>query len=680
MKKKYLLLIILITSVVVGPFAFKKWSEARRLKRIRQTKQQATQIDAIPLTDFLNELEDTSPEKTLLILYTGNTQAHLEPCGCFIGQSGGMPRRATAVLSMKEKGFSPILLDLGGIIPSKTKQHLSLGSIPSDTSTEMVPDEKLSLDKLRVQTYLSLMSSMGYQALVPSKTDAHFGMNFAKIVLENQFFPLLAANLELSSLNIHPYVVKTVAGKKIALIGISSLENLSIPNFQIEPALETLTRILPEIQNQAEYIVLLSNLPPKINREIASKHQDISAILSHETGEVENVGDVLLAYSNSKGKTLGALILSQAGGIQKISVREIALTEEVTDEPKVRALLNDFYKEVARNPLMQKTSPSLFLNEILESDSENAYVGSEACKVCHEKEFEQWSHTSHAVAFNTLLSVGRQFYPECISCHVTGFGYESGYEFAKQEKEHLAEVGCETCHAPGKQHVLNPFPENIRGKVEAKICVECHSPEHSPGFEQILADLMPEVNHNHVETTLTQIVEQRTRGPVKPQIELFVMSYCSFGVEAEKKLIPFIKKYGERIDFQLRFIAEKKVEEGKSEDDLETLKFESLHGEPEVLEDMRQTVIAQLYPDKYLDYVLCRADHLKKAWSECAIKTGIDVARVSAMMESTDAKALFVENIKRSAELSITASPTVVIDGRRIKRDVWLDSVTGECR
>ena len=671
---------VLITSVVVGPFAYKKWSEARRLQRIRQTKQQATQIDAISLSDFLNVLEYTPPEKTGLILYTGNTQAHLEPCGCFIGQSGGIARRATAVLSMKEKGFSPVLLDLGGIIPSKTKHHFPPGSRLSDTSLEAAPDEKFLLDKLRVRTYLSLMASMGYQALVPSKTDVHFGLNFAKIGLENQLFPLLAANLELPSLNIQPYVEKTVAGKKIALIGISSLENLSVPSFQIEPVFETLARLLPEIQNQAEYIVLLSNLPPKINREIASKHQDISAILSHETGEIENVGDVLLAYSNSKGRTLGALVLSHTGGIQKISAQQIALTEEVSDEPKARALLNDFYEEVAKNPLMQKTSHSMFVNEILESDPENAYVGSEACKVCHEKEFEQWSHTSHAVAFNTLLSVGRQFYPECISCHVTGFGYESGYEFANQERGHFAEVGCETCHAPGKQHVLNPLPENIRGKVEAQICMECHSPEHSPGFEQILADLMPEVNHSHIDTTLTQILEQRTRGPVKPQIELFVMSYCPFAVEAEKKLIPFIKKYEGQVDFQLRFIAQKKVEEGKSKDDLETLKFESLHGEPEVIENIRQTVIAQLYPDKYLDYVLCRADHLKKAWSECAIKTGIDVARVSAMVASTDAKALFLENIKRSEELSITASPTVVIDGREIKRDVWLDSVTGECR
>ncbi len=119
MTKRYLLLMLLITAVVVGPFAYQRWSEARRLEEIRQAKQQAAQIDATPLADFMKALEQTSPEKTLLVLYTGNTQAHLEPCGCFIGQSGGLPRRATAVSRIQAVGFLPLLVDLGGILPSE---------------------------------------------------------------------------------------------------------------------------------------------------------------------------------------------------------------------------------------------------------------------------------------------------------------------------------------------------------------------------------------------------------------------------------------------------------------------------------------------------------------------------------------------------------------------------------
>ena len=82
--KKYILLLLFLTAIVVGPFVYQRWNEAKRLRHIRETKQHAAQIRATPLKDFLQQLDQTSPEQTVLVLFTGNTQAHLEPCGCFI--------------------------------------------------------------------------------------------------------------------------------------------------------------------------------------------------------------------------------------------------------------------------------------------------------------------------------------------------------------------------------------------------------------------------------------------------------------------------------------------------------------------------------------------------------------------------------------------------------------------
>ena len=201
--------------------------------------------------------------------------------------------------------------------------------------------------------------------------------------------------------------------------------------------------------------------------------------------------------------------------------------------------MNDFYEQVASDPQLQVASHPLFSSEALEQDSNNSYIGSAACQECHQKEFDQWAHSSHATAFNTLRMVGREYYSKCVSCHVTGFGYSSGYEIGNRDRAHLAEVGCETCHGPGKQHTYTPLATNIRGKVEASTCMECHAPEHSPGFEQIVAQLMPEVDHSRTDPSLKQILEQRVRGPIKPQVELFVMSYCPYAVDAEKELLPF---------------------------------------------------------------------------------------------------------------------------------------------
>ena len=55
--KKYILLLLFLIAVVVGPFAYQRWSEAKRLRHIRETKQTAAQIHATPLRNFLQQLE-----------------------------------------------------------------------------------------------------------------------------------------------------------------------------------------------------------------------------------------------------------------------------------------------------------------------------------------------------------------------------------------------------------------------------------------------------------------------------------------------------------------------------------------------------------------------------------------------------------------------------------------------
>ena len=550
MKKKHILWVFLLTAIVATPPIYQRLSEAHRLKQIKTVKHEASQINAIPLNDFLRQLKDTSPQKILLVLYTGSTEGHLEPCGCFIGQSGGLPRRATAISSIRAQGFSPLLVDLGGILPTKElkmkESVLSTATSPNDVVAETHPVNGVHpLDQLRTQKVLESMRLLKYEALVPDKTDMNFGEDFVTDTLAHQEFPLLTANTKELEGNVEPVLMRSVGDKKVAVLGLSSL-----------PLQDTnvLDRLLPEIQKQADFIVILSNLSPKTNRTIAENYQDISAILSHGTGETEEIGNVVLAYSGSNGETLGALLLN-TDDLLGVAAQQIALTEEVEDDPQTRELLQDFYKQVADDPQLQAGGERLFSDEALEQDTLSGYVGSQACATCHRNEFDQWAHTSHATAFNTLLTVGKQFYSECVSCHVTGFRYETGYQIGNQDRESLVDVGCETCHGPGKQHITTPLTTNIRGEVKQQVCMECHTPSHSPGFEQIVEHVMPEVDHSRTEPSLKEILEQRMRGPMKPQVELFVMSFCPFGVQAEEELLPFIEKYGEAVDFNLRFIA-----------------------------------------------------------------------------------------------------------------------------
>ncbi len=661
--KKYILLTLILTVVVIGPFVYQQWSEAKRLQHIRETKQFASQIHATSLADYLQQLKQMSPDSTQLLLFTGNTQAQLEPCGCFIGQSGGLPRRAEAITHIRENGFSPLLVDLGGIQPSQPpsmKPH----SFESDAlSTD---DEIIMRDRQRVQTTLTAMEMMGYDAFFPFAAEAEIVQNQRVDVS----FTFLDSDLTQDS---DSYLIKTIGEKRIALVALDLKDSAEIASIS-----KKFNSVMSEVQENSNFIIGLSHSPPKINRMLARKYPNFSAILSPAEGESEKIGDVLLAYCNSKGKTLGALLLTDGELNISSQVQQIALTEHVSDDPNVRKLLDDFYHQVATDHQLQTVSYRLFSSEPFEQEDKNSYIGSQACQECHQKEFTQWSHSSHATAFNTLRTVGREYYPECVTCHVTGSGYESGYQIGNSGREHLVDVGCETCHGPGKQHAYTPLKENIRGQVPEKVCMECHTPEHSPGFNQLIEQVMLEVDHSRPQPSLKQILEQRMRGPMKPEVELFVMSYCPYGVQAEQELLPFFEKYGDTIDFKLRFIVGK--EETSTESGNGQIKFTSLHGEPELIENKRQMVIAELYPDKLFDYLLCRADHLEKAWVNCAKKVGLDIGRIAEAVDGKKITLDLVEEVQRTEELNIKGSPTLVIDGRIIDGSLWRGRVKETCR
>ncbi len=660
--KKHILLTLILTVVVVGPFAYQRWRETKRLQHIRETKHLAAQIQATSLGDYLHQLQQISPEGALL-LFTGNTQAQMEPCGCFIGQSGGLPRRATAISHLQEIGISPLLVDLGGIQPSQPPIMKTHSFEAADLSTD---NKVIMRDRHRIQTTFTAMEMMGYDAFFPFDSETSVVHN-GEVELP---LTLLDAELETGFFeDTSSYSIKTVGAKRVAIVGLSINETT-----EIEPISNKLNSLLSEVQKQSDFVVGLSHSPPEVNRRLAEKYSSFSAILSPYEGDTEKIGDVLLAYCSAKGKTLGALMLTDSA----VDIQHIALTEHVTDAPDVRKLLDDFYHQVATNHQLQIISHRLFSSEPFEQDNSNSYIGSQACQECHQKEFTQWSHSSHATAFNTLRVVGREYYPECITCHVTGLGYESGYQVGNAERAHLVDVGCETCHGPGKQHVYTPLKENIRGQVPEKVCMECHTPEHSPGFAQLVQQVMPEVDHSRSEPSLKQILEQRMRGPMKPAVELFVMSYCPYGVDAERELLPFFEKYGDSIDFKLRFIVNEK--DTSTENTRGDIAFTSLHGEPELIENKRQMVIAELYPDKLFEYLLCRADHLQEAWVNCANDVGLDASRIAEAVETEKITRQLLEEVQRTKELSVRGSPTLVIDGRIIDGSLWRGRVKETCR
>ncbi len=133
------------------------------------------------------------------------------------------------------------------------------------------------------------------------------------------------------------------------------------------------------------------------------------------------------------------------------------------------------------------------------------YSGSEVCGVCHERELETWMLTRHASAFDTLVRHGADADPECVGCHVVGYGSTGGFEISPHS-DWLEDVGCESCHGQGGPHLS---PDFLANGSYAEACLACHDQKHTLGFEY--ASFLPSISHAANAHVLAMPAEERAR-------------------------------------------------------------------------------------------------------------------------------------------------------------------------
>ena len=603
------------------PPIYSQWAEVQRRKQIQAVKQHARPVVGDRLETVLSTLEG-GEQPSVVILYTGDTQSHLEPCGCYQEQSGGLPRRAYVVEQFRKHGYPTLLVDAGDIF-----------------------DGDAEIDAHRCETNMKALAAMRYSAVALSESDLGYDDAYLDRQRTVATFPFLAPDAVSDDFT-QPFVIQQAGQYTIAFVVGEACEGAV---------------------SQADVVVALRE-PEN------SEHIDV-VICPDEIEAAKSKDGVLYIGCKSEGKTLGmlALWMGTDGKLTRHYATELALTGDVGESESVRQLLTDFYRDVAAENPPQDLP--LFADQFLEQQQKNGYVSATACQRCHEQEYFQWSATRHAFAYDTLLKKERYFDAACVSCHTTGFGYSTGFQIGDSAST-LKGVQCETCHGPGKQHVGNPKKSNIRSGADTSLCLQCHDTQHSPGFKEVVALHSKDVDHSRAPMNLEELLASRIARMGKPTLELFVMSYCSFAVQAEEKIIPIVKKFGDAIDFRLQFIAQE--QEAPSAQDITP--FMSLHGYPEVAENIRQLLIAQEYPDRYLDYILCRGKKLDKSWEDCAEKLDIDVAKIQTLFDASEAEQLFRTNIARAAALGIRASPTILVDGHKFRANQLLRARGTPCQ
>ena len=166
-------------------------------------------------------------------------------------------------------------------------------------------------------------------------------------------------------------------------------------------------------------------------------------------------------------------------------------------------------------------------------------------------------------------------------------------------------------------------------------------------------------------TTSTQTPQEIPK-TAKPSVELYVMSFCPYGTQAETLMKPVFDILGSSADFKVRFIASVT---GTTVDSVQ-----SLHGAAEAKEDLRQVCITKYYDAKtywnYLQTFDSNCPSLKTndtalaaCWKDAATKAGIDTSKIDTCSGSSDALDLLKADEQLATQNGITGSPTLLING-----------------
>ena len=150
----------------------------------------------------------------------------------------------------------------------------------------------------------------------------------------------------------------------------------------------------------------------------------------------------------------------------------------------------------------------------------------------------------------------------------------------------------------------------------------------------------------------------------KPTVDLFVMSYCPYGTQIEKGIIPVATLLKDKINFNIRWVSY------------------SMHGKNEVDENTRQYCIEKEQNAKYLPYLQCFLGAGESA--SCLTSTGIDTAKLNACVASADTQYNITANFNNQAswlngrypifaidqsdnnKYGVQGSPTLVINGGQV--------------
>ncbi len=403
----------------------------------------------------------------------GELRGYFEPCGCDPDADlGGVERIGGFLERERALAKSLHLYNLGNNIPVEYKVH-----------AYKIPFILRAMESFAVDAYL--VNELEYRHFSDSKDR----LPNLPLVLSNQ--KSRSARFALSIEKAKQQIFGFVSPSKLA--GLEAANDALIQQWRANGKKDKERVLLfSGSQEELEFFVrarffdlIISANPHSLDTIVALQEKENESLLQRPVSGAQ----VLVAPLGGQGVIRGGVLQYQQAPLLKdlfktessgeIGFRKTSivtwLDKNYMGLTKKLDLLSADYAKAGRDLYaIKETQKKAALKN-------SKYVGVEACSGCHDQAVKIWKQSKHAGAMATLKKVNQDKNPECVACHVVGYDAEGGFASMKSSP-HLANVQCENCHGPRKDHIDHPTKKG--DLVDAKkVCVECHQGNHSPNFE-----------------------------------------------------------------------------------------------------------------------------------------------------------------------------------------------------
>lgn len=410
------------------------------------------------------------PPETVHLLYMGNLDGELEPCGCTEeGDLGGILRQTTVIDQFRTRHPDLFMIHSGGLFNST-----------------------IATDRINSRFILSGMLAQGFDAVGLQWKDLAYGTEF----VANSGLPIVASNWPDSSYAAEQRIERgstTVVFFQWLDPEQSPYREMKGNHIPVDTTTGALERALRSARAAGALTVLSTTLPrSEVAARLPVALADVVILQSHYEVYGEPVLDNGTVYlqPGSRGQRLALIELQRnaAGRVESARQQVVTLPNKVANAQRLAAWYEEFtaalkadYKERVTTRKARAAEPS-------------PYVGDAICGTCHIEAYKIWKGSRHARAFSTLERVNKAFDANCLSCHTVAFNQPGGFIDPQITADRL-NVQCEVCHGPGQNHIASSGTTPLTKPLDEDklVCLQCHNRSHSPLFD--FDQYWPKIQH-----------------------------------------------------------------------------------------------------------------------------------------------------------------------------------------